>query len=49
MDPENYTGGITLVLKAANLKEGKPVDVTDREVAGEEYENHGIKCPPTCQ
>ncbi len=49
MDPQNYTAGITLVLKAANLKEGKPVDVTDSEVTGEEYENRGIKCPPTCQ
>ncbi|MBA4298521.1 MAG: molecular chaperone DnaK [Cyclobacterium sp.] len=48
-EPNSYSGGITLVLKAANLKDGKPVDVTDSEVAGEEYENRGIKCPPTCQ
>ena len=48
-DPDDYSGGITLVLKAANLKNGIPIDVTLNETAGSEYDNNGIKCPPKCQ
>jgi hypothetical protein len=48
-DPDNYTGGITLVLKAANLTNGKPEDVTASVRGDEEFDNNGIKCPPTCQ
>lgn len=48
-DPDSYSGGITLVLKAANLKDGKPIDVAAVDSNEEEYDNDGIKCPPRCQ
>ncbi len=48
-NPDDYTGGITLVLKAANLKNGMPVDVELADQSEPEYDNDGIKCPPRCQ
>ncbi len=47
-DPDSYCGGLTLVLKAANLVDGKTVDVTSGDPDDQEYDNDGRKCPPTC-
>lgn len=48
-DPDSYSGSITLVLKAANLENGKPIDVESVDQADAEYDNDGVKCPPRCQ
>lgn len=48
-DADEYSGGITLVLKAANLKNGTPVDVESVNQEDTEYFNQGVKCPPKCQ
>jgi len=48
-DPDDYSGSITLVLKAANLENGKPIDVESVNRAETEYDNDGMKCPPKCQ
>lgn len=46
---DDYSGSITLVLKAANLENGKPIDIESIGQVDAEFDNDGIKCPPTCQ
>lgn len=48
-DPDNYSGGMTLVLKAANLTDGNPVDVKSANQDDPEFDNDGLKCPPHCR
>ncbi|MEN2281705.1 molecular chaperone DnaK [Algoriphagus sp. SE2] len=47
-EAEDYTGQLTLVMRAANLKETQQVS---RGVAGdeEEYQNRGVQCPYVCE
>lgn len=44
---EDYTGALTLVMKAANLKGATSQQLTAED--GEEYYNRGIQCPHTCK
>ncbi|WP_339754118.1 molecular chaperone DnaK [Algoriphagus aquimarinus] len=42
-----YTGQMTLVMRAANLKDNKFVKI---ELGGEdEYQNNGVQCPYHCE
>lgn len=41
---EDYTGALTLVMKAANLKENSL-----KQVEGGDYYNRGTQCPYTCK
>lgn len=48
-DPDAYCGSMTLVLKAANLINGNPMDVELTNPGDPDFENNGIKCPPSCK
>lgn len=51
-NPEAYDGLLTLIMAAANLKDGKVQDLEFTEASGAagggDYENHGQQCPPNC-
>jgi|GEM_PF-547815 len=47
-ESEAYIGQMTLVMRAANLKEDQPQAVNLGQAA-EEYENFGMQCPYHCE
>lgn len=47
-EADKYIGQLTLVMRAANLKENKLESVNQGE-AEDEYQNDGLECPYICQ
>ncbi|WP_373400517.1 molecular chaperone DnaK [Algoriphagus halophilus] len=47
-EADEYTGQMTLVMRAANLNENQITSI-EVEEGGEEYQNRGTQCPYVCE